>query len=204
MKTTNCIYNKLLKNITERPTAEARLNTLYAIDSEHIEKVYKLSFLVTIETKLRSFQFKFNHLIYYTNKTLFDRKMISDPPLCTFCEKDDETLDHLFIDCSLIQPLWKELERILSHEFSRQEKIFGCFNDINDKHFDVISHCSLLLRYYIHICRLNKQPPNTNLLIKTIIYTSDLELLIATKKKKTDRHHQIWSPFFDLIESDVS
>ena len=130
--------------------------------------------------------------------------MISDPPLCTFCEKDDETLDHLFIDCSLIQPLWKELERILSHEFSRQEKIFGCFNDINDKHFDVISHCSLLLRYYIHICRLNKQPPNTNLLIKRIIYTSDLELLIATKKKKTDRHHQIWSPFFDLIESDVS
>ena len=74
---------------------------------------------------------------------------------------------------------------------------------INDKHFDVISHCSLLLRYYIHICRLNKQPPNTNLLIKRIIYTSDLELIIATKKKKTDRQHQKWSPFFDLIESDI-
>ena len=84
------IYNKLLKTIIERPTAEARLNTLYAIDPEHIEKVYKLPFLVTIETKLRSFQFKFNHLIYYTNKTLFDRKMISDTPLCTFCQ----TVEH--------------------------------------------------------------------------------------------------------------
>ena len=176
-----------------------RINTLYGIDPEQIENVYKLPFLVTIETKLRSFQFKFNHMIFYTNKTLYERKMTSDPPLCTFCKKEDETLEHLFIDCSYIRPLWIELERLISHKFSTQEKIFGCYNNINDKHFDVISHCSLLLKYYVHICRLNKQPPIKDLLTKRIVYTSDLELLIATKKNKADRHHQKWSTLLENI-----
>ena len=193
------IYTKLKKKLIERPTSEIRLNSLYSIDPDKIENIYKLPFLVTIETKMRSFQFKFNHLIFYTNKMLYDRKITSDPPHCTFCKKEDETLDHLFIDCTSVQPLWTELERLISHKFSRQEKIFGCYDHINNKHFDVISHCSILLRYYVHICRLNNQPPNTALLIKRILYTSDLELRIATKKNKTDRHHKKWSPLTETL-----
>ena len=118
------IYRALVKKLTTRPTSEGRLHSLYSLNPEQIENAYKLPFLVTIETKLRSFQFKFNHLIFYTNKTLHDRKMTLDPPLCTFCKTEDETLDHLFIDCPSIQPLWNELEHTLSYTYSRQEKIY--------------------------------------------------------------------------------
>ena len=194
------IYRDLIKKLTTRPTSEGRLHSLYSLNSEQIRNTYKLPFLVTIETKLRSFQFKFNHLIFYTNKTLYDRKMTLDPPLCTFCKTEEETLDHLFIDCPSIRPLWNQLEHTLSYTYSRQEKIFGCYDELNNNNFDAISHCSLLLRYYVHICRLNKNKPNKNILIQRIRYASDLELFIAKRKHKTDRHHQKWSPLLNSLD----
>ena len=197
------VYRALIKKISTRPTSEGRLQSFYTLNSEQIVNAYKLPFLVTIETKLRSFQFNFNHLIFYTNKMLHDRKITTNSPLCTFCNKEEETLDHLFIDCPSILPLWNELELILSYTFSRQEKIFGCYDNLNNNHFDIISHCSLLLKYYVHICRLNKNTPNTKVLVKRIQYASDLELSIATRKNKTDRHHQKWSPYLNFFLNDV-
>ena len=48
--------------------------------------------------------------------------MTLDPPLCTFCKTEEETLDHLFIDCPLIRPLWNQLEKNpILHLFQTRE-----------------------------------------------------------------------------------
>ena len=58
------IYRALTKKLTTRPTSEGRLHLLYSLNPEQIKNAYKLPFLVTIETKLRSFQFNFNYLFF--------------------------------------------------------------------------------------------------------------------------------------------
>ena len=47
-------------------------------------KIYSLPFIVTIETKIREFQYKILNNIVFTNEKMFRLKMI-DSPLCTFC-----------------------------------------------------------------------------------------------------------------------
>jgi len=59
---------------------------------------HSLPFAVIVETKNREFQYKILNDIIYTNDKLFRFKMI-ESPLCTFCQKEDESLEHLLFRC---------------------------------------------------------------------------------------------------------
>lgn len=52
--------------------------------------------------------FKILHNILFTNDKLYDFGM-HDSPLCVFCEHENETICHLFIDCTYVNMLWKQL-----------------------------------------------------------------------------------------------
>ena len=52
-------------------------------------------FKTTLDTKLREFQYKILIRILYTNNMLFKLKKVNYP-LCDFCEKELETIEHLF------------------------------------------------------------------------------------------------------------
>ena len=105
------IYTKLVKCIIETPSSESKLVENFQIDKNQLKKIYQLPFIVTIESKMRAFQFKINHLIYHTNEMLVQKNMIEDDT-CTFCQENTESLTHLFIDCPFTKKLWIELERI--------------------------------------------------------------------------------------------
>ena len=124
-----------------------------------------------------------------------------DSQLYTLCNSEPETLEHLFIECPVVKPLWTALEAILEYNFSVPEKLFGCFQHINDKHFDIISHLGILLKYYIHICRIKDKKPHPIVMMKRFEYAYNLEEEIAKKKGKVDRHHQKWSMVIDKIQT---
>ena len=63
------------------------------------QKIYLLPFKTTLDTKLREFQYKILNRILYTNKILFEFKKV-DSPLYEFCEKELETIEHLFFHCA--------------------------------------------------------------------------------------------------------
>ena len=121
--------------------------------------------------------------------------------LFTFCDNDPETLEHLFIECPIVKPLWTALESVLSYQFAVTEKLFGCFQHINDKQFDILSHTVILLKYYIHICRIKKIKPQPHVMMKRIEYAHTIEESIAQKRGKVDRHHQKWSNLIEKIRS---
>ena len=104
------ICNRLIDKKIEKPSSESYFENNFNIVSEDWDKIYMLPFCTTIENKLRAFQFKINHNIFYHNKKLFEKNMIDDSK-CTFCGDEDETLIHLFSDCIHVKPLWNEIER---------------------------------------------------------------------------------------------
>ena len=145
---------------------------------------------------MRAFQFKISHLIFYTNVMLFDRNMI-DSPLCTFCQRHNETLLHLFVSCKYVKPLWLSIENILEYNFNETEKLFGCFSTMKNKQFDVLSHITILLKYYVHICRLKDQIPSPKVLRRRILYSQFLESEIAKKRNKMENHDIKWGAFLE-------
>ena len=112
--TSKQLYESVLSKMITRPTSEVKLNCMLSqeLNEDDWENIYRLPFLATIESKLRSFQFKINHNIYFTNKKLNDLNMIESDK-CDFCKTEIETLEHLFSACVHVSPLWDYLCSVL-------------------------------------------------------------------------------------------
>ena len=62
------------------------------------KSIYLLPRMVTVNTKLRVFQYKILNNILFVNKMLFKFSKV-ESPLCYFCKAEDETYIHLFHRC---------------------------------------------------------------------------------------------------------
>ena len=196
------IYRKLIIASAERPVSETKLPTIFDIQPANFKNMYRLPFLVTLETKMRAFQFKINHLIYYTNEMLFrNNRGIVESPNCTFCKEVLETQYHIFIECKHVKPLWYDIEAILDNKLSDTEKMLGCLSSMANKKYDVVSHITILVKYYIHICRINGNIPCSKVLKRRILYSQFLESEIARKKNKEEEHDKKWNSFLENFSS---
>ena len=82
--------------------ADCRVETQENIDWD---TVYRSPFLCTKISKLIVFQFKLLHRRLATNSFL-TKINLKDNKQCTFCQKDTETLIHLFWTCSVSTLFW--------------------------------------------------------------------------------------------------
>ena len=123
----------------------------------------------TIDTQLRWFQSRILHRILPTRKYLHTCRII-DSPTCLFCKNHEETLCHLFWECSFAQTFWKDLETLLKREcyncvrfsFRLDLVMFGTSdNVITDRAIDFLI---LYAKFYIYKCRFHETFPNADLL----------------------------------------
>ena len=70
--------------------------------------VYELPFKITIENKLRSFQFKLIHNILPTNQCLWKMNVKSSPK-CEQCDAPCETISHIFHECPAVKRFWEKV-----------------------------------------------------------------------------------------------
>jgi hypothetical protein len=78
------------------------------------KQIYILPFKATACTKLHWVQFRINHNILATNYFLKKIKIIDDTN-CNFCQKENETIEHIFWGCENVQNL---LGQVSNHFFS--------------------------------------------------------------------------------------
>ena len=71
-----------------------------------LDKVYLLPHNVASETYVWSFQYRLLNYILFTNNKLF-KIGLSLTDQCTFCNLNEETLYHLFFECSRVQAFWE-------------------------------------------------------------------------------------------------
>ena len=93
---TKTFYEAHMSDLRETPTAQLRYNEMFH-DSELVwNKIYSLPFQVALDTYTRDFQYKILNRILFTNSKLFKLKLV-ESPLCSFCDKKEETLEHLLV-----------------------------------------------------------------------------------------------------------
>jgi len=199
--TTKKVYKKIIEKLMTPPTSELFLSTLLDIPCSTIKEYYSIPFTSTIYTKLRSFQFKIIHNIFYTNEKLH-RIGYSNTPYCTFCNNETETLLHLFVECVKVRPLWKKIiDELLPpygiNALSSKDILLGI---ILEKENNVINHIIIEAKYHIHVCRLEKTLPVYNRLINRLKITESIEKEIASKtQKKTTTHNHKWHHLIQYI-----
>ena len=204
------VNQSIRKKYCERPSSETFIEINFDIGQNNWHNIYSIPFIATIESKLRAFQFKINHNIFFTNEKMAKANMMiestTEPnikvkasPLCTFCNEEVETLHHLFIECTSVKPIWQQLENHLQYSYTNSQKMFGCFENTHDRTFDILSHLTIITKYYIHKSRLKKKKPCYIALKREITSIESIELKIANKSNKTKQHLEKWGKIITLF-----
>ena len=66
--------------------------------------IYTLASKLTLDSKMRVFQYKILNNILYLNQS-FDNMKLADMPLSTFCQLKEETISDLFLECNCSKTL---------------------------------------------------------------------------------------------------
>ena len=106
--TSKIAYTKLIKYITNQPTSQKSLANSLQIDNEDWRKIYLLARQTTIESSLRSFQYKILTNTLYLKERLF-KFGIAESPLCSQCTQEKESIIQLFVTCRVTNNLWEQL-----------------------------------------------------------------------------------------------
>ena len=84
----------------KQPTATLKWDSYFP--ALNWNKIFKKCHKITIDTQLRWFQLRILHRILPTRRYLHICKII-DSPICLLCKNHDETLCHLFWECTIVQ-----------------------------------------------------------------------------------------------------
>ena len=91
------------------PTSQKHFEIFFPSLSFTSKDVYILPRTVTINTRLRVFQYKLLNNAIYLNKNLYIFKL-NDTKLCSFGNQEDEIIILLFANCSKGKTLWNSLK----------------------------------------------------------------------------------------------
>ena len=100
-------YQKLIQPLSKPLTSQLYFEKVLGFGKVEWEKVYMLPRIVTIESSLRSFQYKILNNILYLNERLLKFNIVGSP-LCSLCGAY-ESIKHLFCTCTVTQKLWDQL-----------------------------------------------------------------------------------------------
>ena len=132
-----------------------------------IKAVYELPFKVTMENKLRCFQYKVIHNILPTNSNLYKMKLRTSPS-CDRCSHPHENLFHLLYDCPSIQVFWQRVISWLNEKRSENvtlsalDILYGYKPESNI--FQALNHYVVVAKYHIFLSWLNKTSPSFEIL----------------------------------------
>ena len=103
------LYKSIISKITDKPTSRATIEKITCTKNLNCNEIYLLIQTLSIDALTRIFQYKILNNILYLNNSLY-KMGHTDSPLCSYCQKANETTKHLFFEYTLTQKVWKELQ----------------------------------------------------------------------------------------------
>ena len=150
------LYEAFSSKISSNPTSMKKYNEMFNTRTFELdwERIFSLPFKITLNTRLREFQYKVLHIICYTNIMLF-KFGLADSPLCYLCNKQLETLKQLFFYCSKVSTFWNELnillksQKLIYKNFHIKDILFGLFSADNVDDNILVNYIILESKYLI-------------------------------------------------------
>ena len=199
------MYNILISKVTdiETPSTIKKWNTVLQLDNDFDwKKLLKTSIFCTDEIRLRWFNIRILHRIIATNKYLFQCK-INNSPLCSLCQNDIETIEHLFFNCDLIKDIWRQVESWIKERVDLEVKFTIkdiILNTYQVNRPEIINRIILLVRDCIY--KKSRKAEYISLFdIKNTIcryYKAEFTAYcIKAERQKFERKWGVWQNLFD-------
>ena len=162
----------------------------------NVKAVYELPFKVTVENKLRSFQFKLIHNIIPTNHSLY-KMNIKASPECERCLFPNETLIHMLCECPDVKIFWKDTmmwwnaKRSDNISPSNTEILYGYKPETTT--FYALNHYLLIAKYHVFLARNQSETPNLKVFLALLDSKIKCERQIAIKNSNYEKYRAKWT-----------
>lgn len=196
--TANFTYTQMIQiNDPLRKKREKWEKVLHcSVEEEDFEKKFKAIYVVTIETKLRNFQYRLLTHAIVTNRQLKLWK-VKDSELCSFCGRVPETYTHLFFDCKIVRNLWMDVFTFLErwHINELQFNAFTIiFNEVHRLQGHIANFIVLLVKQIIYRARCFKSKISIEHVLKELQHVYSIEEYLANKNDRWNQHVKKWKP----------
>ena len=161
-----------------------------------LKAILELPFKITIENKLRSFQYKLIHNILPTNQRLY-KMNIKTSPVCELCNYLNETLEHMSCECPNVKQFW-----IMAIEWWNVKH----FENINPKPIEILygykpgsssfyalNHFFLIGKYHIYLSKIKSDNPTFEVFLCVLRSTIQSERVIAIRNCDYNKHRNKWT-----------
>ena len=193
-KSLKFVYITLLQTLTHLPIQQfLKWEEILGIDIADWSIYFRILKKCCRNTYLINFQYKFLHRVIPTNTFLF-KIHIKDTKLCSFCNVEDETVEHLFFNCPLIFPFPRAFYDCLKRyfhniEFHKEQFLLGFKEESL-----TLNLLILIAKNYIYKCKLKEKIPNIIELKYRIKNYYSLEQYIAIKNNNLKGFEKYWTP----------
>ncbi len=142
----------------------------------YFKNIYSKAF----STKDQFFQYRVMHRTLVTREKLYEWKM-SESDLCTFCDEEIETIEHLFLECEVIKAFFKKILNWFKYKtgmlvtVTNEQLLFG------NTAVKIIDFVLLQAKKYVYFCRCNGKFPSIVALESRLKCIYQIEKFIATK-----------------------
>ena len=157
------IYNTFINGLKVNFKCIEKWNHLLPINvSESVWKnVCNFNWKCTQDVKLRWFQFRLLNRILCTNLLLVKIGR-SENPKCTFCNKVNESIVHLFWECEYIVKYWNDFQCWVNNQLNTNislKKEMILFGKYIGKDY-IFNNILLIMKFNIYRSRVNKEKPS--------------------------------------------
>ena len=191
------IYKEVRSKVKIIPTAQLKYSEKYNYQLDWKE-IYRIPFRVSVDSRSREFQFKVLHRYLATNKFLHKIGLVPSS-LCTFCEREGESTEHLLIECDYSNKFWQDLINwfnmidIKVKALSESDKIFGLWKREVD--FHLLNHFLILTKQHIYSCHKKGYLLSLKAHLTIVASIYQIETTIAESNGKQTFHDAKWKKF---------
>ena len=189
------LYNKQIEEINKQHNIKPqnKWETEFGEDINW-KNILEIPFKCLIDTKLRTFQYKYIMRIIPNNMFLY-KCNITNTSLCDFCCMNVETNKHLFWECAITRAFWTDIENYLStkniHVLLDYSIISFGITETSSL-YKIVNSILIIAKYYIFKNKYAKTIPSIVQFISYLKYIENIEKLIANFKNKTTQHEAKW------------
>ena len=154
----------------------------------------------TQEVKLKDFQFKINNHILVTKSFLYKINK-TDNDRCSLCDRDSETISHLFYHCDKAKEFWSALKNWLqvngniNLDLTIKTVLF-----FKNKENKILNHLLILARYFIYKTKFITNYITIETFLSYLRRTYQTKKYISRLHNKHEKFQCKWSKLSHILD----
>lgn len=162
-----------------------------SLTNQEFLQCFEQLYVLVPDTKMRNFQFRYLHRVIFCAKIL---KLwgIVDSPICFYCGREYETLEHLFFLCPVVGRFWETF--VSWYEASTNTEITLTLEEVSLANHDIklISTLIIMAKQHIFARRVIERVPNIYIFRDMVKNTMKIERENAIANRRCKSFLKKW------------